>query len=385
MKYSFFLLFSLLIAQQLPAQFDTIRLVNPSFEGQPQASKPPFGWLDCGFKGQTPPDVQPSGTFSVTRPAYNGNTYLGMVVRNDDTYERVSQKLSKPLKKGDCYDFSIYLCRSDVYVSPDPPQPTSQNYTTPAVLRIWGCSGYCSQKEMLAASDPVTGSNWTRFDFKLSPQNGTYYYIELEAFYKTPVLFPYNGNILVDHASDIVQTHCPGEEPIAAGTKKPIEKKKQPTPQRPKPKKLPETKAEPNKPVAQNKPQEKILKELDRKTIQEGQIIQIEQLYFKADSSTINPESDTVLAEIYQFLADNKDVKVEIGGHTNGLPSHEFCDRLSKARAKAVAEKLIGMGIDENRLEYRGYGKRKPIATNRTKAGRKKNQRVEIKILDFES
>jgi outer membrane protein OmpA-like peptidoglycan-associated protein len=129
---------------------------------------------------------------------------------------------------------------------------------------------------------------------------------------------------------------------------------------------------------------EKIIKELDRKTIREGQVIRIEKLYFKADSSSIEPESVHVLEEIFQFLNENKNVIVEIGGHTNGQPPHEFCDRLSQERAQAVADYLMTEGIKEERLKVKGYGKRQPIASNKTLEGRQRNQRVEIKILSLQ-
>ena len=67
----------------------------------------------------------------------------------------------------------------------------------------------------------------------------------------------------------------------------------------------------------------------------------------------------------------------------NGIPSHEYCDRLSAERAKAVADFLNEKGIPRERLQYKGYGKRQPVDSNRTQAGRQKNQRVEIKILSF--
>jgi outer membrane protein OmpA-like peptidoglycan-associated protein len=74
-------------------------------------------------------------------------------------------------------------------------------------------------------------------------------------------------------------------------------------------------------------------------------------------------------------------VHIEIGGHTNNIPPDEYCDRLSTARAKAVANFLYQKGIEQSRISYKGYGKRNPIASNRSAAGRRKNQRVEIKIL----
>jgi outer membrane protein OmpA-like peptidoglycan-associated protein len=59
---------------------------------------------------------------------------------------------------------------------------------------------------------------------------------------------------------------------------------------------------------------------------------------------------------------------------------------LSTDRAKAVVDFLISKGIDDDRLVYNGYGKRNPIAKNdkQSMAARRKNQRVEIKILGFD-
>jgi len=80
-------------------------------------------------------------------------------------------------------------------------------------------------------------------------------------------------------------------------------------------------------------------------------------------------------------LVINPDVKVEIGGHTNSTPPSWFCDDLSQNRARSVAAYLKEKGIDEHRLQAKGYGKRLPLTSNKTKEGRVKNQRVEIKIL----
>ena len=125
----------------------------------------------------------------------------------------------------------------------------------------------------------------------------------------------------------------------------------------------------------------KILSELDIDKVTEGQTLRINQLYFEADSSVITSESHEVLDEIYSFLTDNPNILVEIGGHTNNIPPHEYCDRLSTARAKSIASYLYSKGVSDERVAYRGYGKRNPISSNATAAGRAKNQRVEIKIL----
>ena len=88
-----------------------------------------------------------------------------------------------------------------------------------------------------------------------------------------------------------------------------------------------------------------------------------------------------VLDELFRFMVKNKTVKIEIGGHTNGVPSEEYCNKLSKDRAKEVADYLVEKGINKSRITYKGYGKSKPLASDKTLQGRNKNQRVEIKIL----
>ncbi len=128
---------------------------------------------------------------------------------------------------------------------------------------------------------------------------------------------------------------------------------------------------------------DKIMKNLDASNIKVGQVVRINNLYFQADSTDITSKSKPVLDEIFLFLQENAGIVVEIGGHTNNIPSDEYCDRLSTARAKHVAEYLIKRGIDKSRISFKGYGKRKPIASNSTAAGRKKNQRVEMKILSI--
>jgi outer membrane protein OmpA-like peptidoglycan-associated protein len=128
---------------------------------------------------------------------------------------------------------------------------------------------------------------------------------------------------------------------------------------------------------------EKVLKTLDIATIRLGETIRVEKLYFEADSATIQPASFGVMEEIYEFLKTNNKVTIEVGGHTNGLPDDEYCDRLSTARAKNVAQYLYDRGIPQSQISYKGYGKRLPIASNQTVDGRKKNQRVEIKIVSL--
>jgi len=100
-----------------------------------------------------------------------------------------------------------------------------------------------------------------------------------------------------------------------------------------------------------------------------------------ANSAVLSQDDLPVLDELYYFLIQNPSVNVELGGHTNNRCDTEYCNSLSEKRAKTIADYLIKKGIDAKRLQYKGYGKTNPIATNSTPEGRKTNQRVEVKIL----
>lgn len=373
-------------------QMDTVRLKNGSFEDQPHAGGGGFsgirGWFDCGrinFPNESPPDIHPGNIWKNKIPPSHGETYLGLVVRDNDSWESVSQRLPQVLESDKCYEFSIELARSPQYWSISRVTEEEANYDNPTLLRIWGGLGYCNCQELLAESSLVRHSEWQTYTFNIKstvPVTS----ITFEAFYKTPVLFPYIGNILVDNATSFIQVPCPGEEILAEVSKKPLKKKIPPH----KRKKKPPVVVKKKDPVVASVPppaaKPKIMEELDRSKLKKGQTIRIEKLFFKADKSDLSEDSYEVLDEIYQFLSSNDDIKVEIGGHTNGRPtSNEFCDSLSTERAKTVATYLVQKGIVASRLHFKGYGKRKPIASNKTFKGRQKNQRVEIKILSFDS
>ncbi|MGB1217965.1 MAG: OmpA family protein, partial [Saprospiraceae bacterium] len=128
----------------------------------------------------------------------------------------------------------------------------------------------------------------------------------------------------------------------------------------------------------------KILEELVVEEMKKGQTIRIDQLYFQADSLVFEEASIPVLKELKEFLKTNPKVRVEIGGHTNGLPSHKYCDWLSNGRAENVANYLYNQGISTAQVSFKGYGKREPVADNKSKQNRQKNQRVEVKVVEVE-
>lgn len=132
-----------------------------------------------------------------------------------------------------------------------------------------------------------------------------------------------------------------------------------------------------------NVKREKFIPDLDMSKITLGQKLRINDLNFEADSAAITQINFDVLEEVYEFLNANPNVTVEIGGHTNTIPPHEYCDQLSTARAKKVAEFLYDRGIAKSRVTFKGYGKREPLTDSTSLQGRQRNQRVEIKILEI--
>ena len=385
-----------------------IQLSNPSFEGTPRPGSLPSGWYDCGFANETPPDLQPSGAFNVIMSPNHGNTYLGLVTRDNDTCEGVAQRLVSPLESGVCYNFSLDLAKSEFYNSRSRSTNLQANYVEPIKIRIYGGNSYCDKVEKLAESTLIDNIEWQKFQFKFTPTS-SYQFFFIEAYYKTPSLFAYNGNILIDNCSKIVPCdgvvdlpvldprssvitraeEFTGEESQNLEVKEPVKvKSKDIEPEEniisPPDKKIyDEIEAALNR---DKKRQQMVLKynpDFDITKLKVGQKIRMNSVNFLANAYEITDESLPVLDELFAFLMLNDNIVIEVGGHTNGLPPHSYCDKLSNERAREVRDYLVFKGVEKKRIEYKGYGKREPLAPNDTRAGRAKNQRVEIKILSL--
>ena len=81
-------------------------------------------------------------------------------------------------------------------------------------------------------------------------------------------------------------------------------------------------------------------------------------------------------------MQQNTKVRVEIGGHTDNVGSHDINIQLSQRRAVAVKNYLTSKGIESKRITAVGYGETKPIVSNDDEeGGRAINRRVEFKVL----
>lgn len=112
-----------------------------------------------------------------------------------------------------------------------------------------------------------------------------------------------------------------------------------------------------------------------------GNSIVLKNIFFETDKSELKGESHVELNKLIDFLNNNPSLHIEIGGHTDHEGTHEYNKSLSENRAKAVKDYLISNGIQEGRLEYKGYSFDLPISSNDTKEGRALNRRTEFKII----
>ena len=102
------------------------------------------------------------------------------------------------------------------------------------------------------------------------------------------------------------------------------------------------------------------------------------RLQFDVDSADMTDGSEATLAPVVTLLRDYPQISIEITGHTCWLGSDEYNLALSEKRADAVADYLVGRGIDAKRLFVKGAGESEPLESNLTEAGRRSNRRVEI-------
>jgi outer membrane protein OmpA-like peptidoglycan-associated protein len=114
-----------------------------------------------------------------------------------------------------------------------------------------------------------------------------------------------------------------------------------------------------------------------------GANIVLNTMYFEFKKYKLLKESKYELNRIIKLLKDNPTMRVEISGHTDNIGSDTANQKLSMQRAQAVIEYLVNNGIAKGRLEAKGYGKQKPIATNKSDEGRQENRRVEIEVLSI--
>ena len=130
-----------------------------------------------------------------------------------------------------------------------------------------------------------------------------------------------------------------------------------------------------------------ILSELDTSQRAEGTVITLpEPVLFDFDRADLKPEAAATLDKVAEVVTFYGTAPVAIRGHTDSVGSDRYNLELSRRRARAVHDYLVGKGVDAGRLEAVGLGKSQPVASNTNPdgsdnpSGRQQNRRVEVVV-----
>ncbi|MFC1569991.1 OmpA family protein [bacterium] len=113
----------------------------------------------------------------------------------------------------------------------------------------------------------------------------------------------------------------------------------------------------------------------------EDVIIRLYGLSFPVGQSTIQPEYFSLLKKVVEAFQIYEKATITVEGHTDSHGGDEANQKLSTKRSDAVREYLLASGnIEPTTVRATGYGETKPIASNDTKEGRRKNRRIDVVI-----
>lgn len=105
--------------------------------------------------------------------------------------------------------------------------------------------------------------------------------------------------------------------------------------------------------------------------------VSLANIEFDFDKSSITQDSYKELDRVAKLLETNNG-SIKLAGHADNIGKYVYNWNLSKRRAQAVKAYLIEKGADSTKIAATEFGDTKPIATNKTEAGRQKNRRVEM-------
>ena len=106
-----------------------------------------------------------------------------------------------------------------------------------------------------------------------------------------------------------------------------------------------------------------------------------EGVTFDVGSYSLRPEFRATLDKVADNLKQYPNSLIDVYGHTDSTGSDAYNQTLSENRARTVANYLSMQGVTPARIRSQGYGETMPVADNTTDEGRRKNRRVEIKIV----
>ncbi len=97
--------------------------------------------------------------------------------------------------------------------------------------------------------------------------------------------------------------------------------------------------------------------------------------------SSFSASSNAKMNGLANILANSSDYKLVVEAHTDNQGKVDELQNLTQERAQAVIDKLLNVGVSENRVEAKGFGASIPVAPNTTNANRGKNRRTELILI----
>jgi outer membrane protein OmpA-like peptidoglycan-associated protein len=111
-------------------------------------------------------------------------------------------------------------------------------------------------------------------------------------------------------------------------------------------------------------------------------VLSDDSVKFTPDSSKLSPEAEQRLQDFVEKLkSDNRNVYLEIQGHTDSAGANSLNERLGEERADAVRLFMNQHGVALNRMNTISYGEKDPVASNKTRVGRAQNRRVVLIVM----
>lgn len=112
--------------------------------------------------------------------------------------------------------------------------------------------------------------------------------------------------------------------------------------------------------------------------------VQLRNIQFEFNSYLLKDESYAELRKVAELMRQNPSLRIEISAHTDDIGSDQYNQRLSAKRAASAVDYLVKEeGVDKRRLEWKGYGKQRPLVPNDSDENRALNRRVEFSILEL--